>query len=74
MVPDFNTIFYDNKKKIIVQKIEKKVDTGEKKGVMVTEKTIAHGTNKDPKLLVRESVASALENVDNVDIIVDNLE
>ena len=74
MVPDFNTIFYDNKKKIIVQKIEKKVDTGEKKGVMVTEKTIAHGTNKDPKLLARASATTTLSNVNNVDRIVYDLE
>ena len=53
---------------------EKRVDTGEKQGIMVNEKTVVHGTNKDPKLLARECVASALGNVDNVDRIVDDLE
>ena len=41
---------------------------------MVTKKTIAHGTNKDPKRLARLSEAMALSNVDNVDRIVYDLE
>ena len=53
---------------------KKKVDIGEKQGIMVIEKTIIHGTDKDPSLLTRVSVASALANVDNVDKIVDDLE
>ena len=52
----------------------KKVDTEEKEGIMVTEKTIIHGTDKDPRILARACVASALANVDNVDKIVDDLE
>ena len=53
---------------------EKRVDTGKKQGIMVTEKTVVHGTDKDPKLLSRESVALTLANVDIVDKIVDDLE
>ena len=53
---------------------EKKVDTGEKQGIMVTEKKIIHGTDKDPRLLAKESVASALANEDNVDKIMTDLE
>ena len=53
---------------------EKKVDTGEKQGIMVTEKIVVHGTKKDPRILTREGVASGLANVDNVDKIVDDLE
>ena len=53
---------------------EKRVDTGKKPGTMVTEKTVIHGTNKDPRLLARAGVASTLANVDNVDKIVDDLE
>ena len=54
---------------------EKMVDTRKMHiGVMVIEKIVIHGNNKDPKLLARESVASALANVDNVDKIVDDLE
>ena len=53
---------------------EKRVDTREKKGIMVNEKTVVHGTNKAPKLLAREGVASALANVDNVYRIVEYLE
>ena len=41
---------------------------------MVTEKTIVHGTDKDPRLLAREGVASALANEDNVDKIMTDLE
>ena len=46
--PDFNTIFYDKEKKRIVKRTEKKVDTGGKPGRMVTDKTVVHGTHKDP--------------------------
>ena len=53
---------------------KKRVETGKKHGFMVTEKTVVHGTNKDPKILVRVGVASALENVDNVDKMLDDLE
>ena len=75
VVADLNTIFYDKNKKRIVMIIENMVDTRNRHiGVMVTKKTIVHGTNKDPKLLGMEGVASALANVDNVDKMVDNLE
>ena len=41
---------------------------------MVNEKIVIHGTNKDPKLLARVGVASALTNVDNLDKMVDDME
>ena len=41
---------------------------------MRTEKTIVHGTNKDPRLMGRAGVASALDNEDNADKIMTNLE
>ena len=45
-VPDLNTIFYDKVKNRIVKRIEKKVNTGGKPGVMVTDKIVIHGTKK----------------------------
>ena len=53
-VPDFNTILYDKEKKRIVKRTEKKVDTGGNPGKMVIEKTIVHGTHKDPCLIARD--------------------
>ena len=54
---------------------ENMVDTGKRNiGVMVTEKMVVHGTNKDPKILAMEGVASALANVDNVEKMVDDME
>ena len=53
---------------------EKKVDTREKKGIMRTENFFFQGTDKDPRLLEREGVASALANEDNVDKIMTDLE
>ena len=47
-VPDFNTIFYDKENKKIAKIIEKKVDTGGQPGKMVIDKTLVHGTHKDP--------------------------
>ena len=52
-VPDFNTIFYDKEKKRIVKRTEKKIDTGWQSGKMVTDKTLVHGTHKDPRLIAR---------------------
>ena len=48
-VPDFNIIFYDKEKKRIFKRTEKKVDTRGKPGVMVTDKTVVHGTHKYPQ-------------------------
>ena len=47
-VLDLNTIFYDKEKRRIVKRTEKKVDTRGKPGMMVTNKTVVHGTHKDP--------------------------
>ena len=47
-VPNLNTIFYDKVKKRIVKRMEKKVNTGGKIGVMVTYKVVFHGTDQDP--------------------------
>ena len=56
-VLDFSTIFYNKEKKRIVKRTEKKVKTGEQLGKMVTDKTLVHGTNKDPRLIARAGVA-----------------
>ena len=42
-VLDFNTIFYDKEKKMIVKRIEKKVETGGQSGNMIIDKTLVHG-------------------------------
>ena len=54
--------------------MEKKVDIGVKKGVMVTEKTVVHGTDKYPRLMGKVGVASSLATEDNVDKIMTELE
>ena len=41
---------------------------------MVIEKTILHGTNKDPKLLTMAGVASDLTNADNVGKLVEDID
>ena len=73
-VPDLNTIFYDKVKKRIVKRTEKKVNTRGKKGVMVTEKAVVHGTDKDLILMAMASVATTLATEDNVDKIMTDLE
>ena len=73
-VHDLNTIFYDKAKKRIVKRMEKKVNTGGNMGVMVTEKEVVHGTDKDSQLMARVGVATALGTEDNVDIIMTDLE
>ena len=73
-VHDLNTIFYDKVKKRIVKRMEKKVNTGGKTEVMVTEKEVVHGTDKDLRLMERAGVAISLATEDNVDIIMTDLE
>ena len=73
-VPDLNTIFYDKAKKRIAKRMEKKVNTGGKTGVMVTNKVLVHGTYKDPRLMSKAGVAIALATEDNVEKIMTDLE
>ena len=40
---------------------------------MVTDKTLVHGTHKDPRLIARVGVASTLATKDNVDKLMTNL-
>ena len=66
-VPYFITIFYDKEKKRTVKRTEKKMDTGGKPRVMVTNKTVVHGTHKYPRLIARAGVSLTLATEDNVD-------
>ena len=69
-IPDFNTIFYDKENK----RTEKKADTGGKLGKMVMDKTVVHGTHKDPWLMERDWVALTLVNEDNMERIMTDME
>ena len=53
---DFSAIFYDKDKKRIVKIIEKKDETGGHSGKMITDKTLVHGMDIDPILIVRARV------------------
>ena len=65
-VPDFSTIFYDKEKKRIVKRIEKRVETGGQSRKMITDKTLVHGTNTDPRLIGRVGVALTQATKDNM--------
>ena len=73
-VIDLNTIFSDRVKQRIIKRTKKKVNTRGKTGVMVTEKVVVHGTNKDLKLIASDGVATTLATEDNVDRIMTYLE
>ena len=73
-VPNMNTIYYDKVKKRIVKRIDKKVNNGGKLGVMVTDKTMVHGTHKYPQLIARARVSLTLSTKDNMDRIMIDLE
>ena len=66
-VLDFSTIFYDREKKRIVKRTEKKVETGGQLGIMINNKTLVHGTDKDPRLTIRAGAALIHASEDNVD-------
>ena len=73
-VLDFNTIFYEKEKKRIVKRIEKKVETGGQSGKMITDKTLVHGMDADPRLIVRVGVALTQATEYNVDRLMTDLE
>ena len=73
-VPDFSTIFYDREKKNIVKRTENKVETGRQSEMMVTDKTLVHGTDKDPRLTIQAGAALIHTTEDNVDQIMTDLE
>ena len=73
-VPNFGTIFYDKEKKRIVKRTKKKVETGGKSGMMVIDKTLVHGTDKDPRLTARAGAALIHATEDNVDRLMTGLE
>ena len=73
-VLDFRTIFYDKEKKRIVKRTEKKVETGGQSGMMITDKTLVHGTDADPRLTARAGVALTQAIEDIVDRLMTNLE
>ena len=50
------------------------MNTRGKPRVMVTDKKVVHGTNKDPRLMARAGVALSLATEDNVDRIMTDLE
>ena len=73
-VSDFSTIFYDKEKKRIVKRTEKKFETGGQSGMMITDKTLVHGTDADPRLTARAGVALTQATKDNVDRLMKYLE
>ena len=73
-VSDFNTIFYDRERKIIVKRIERKVETRGKSGKMINDTTVVYGTDKDPKFTIRAGAALIHASEDNVDRIMTDLE
>ena len=73
-VPDFNTIFYDKQKKRIVKITKKRVETRGQSRKMITDKTLVHGTNTNPRLIARDGVALTQATEDNIDRIMTDLE
>ena len=72
-MPDLKIIFNDKVRKRIVKQTKKKVDTGGKTRVMVIDKIVVHGTNKDLRLMARDGVSLSLGTEDNVDRIMIDL-
>ena len=73
-IPDFNTIFYDKKKKRIVKRMERKVETGGLPCKMITDTPVVLGTNRDPRFTIRAGAALIQASEDNVGRIMTDLE
>ena len=71
---DFNIIFYDKERKMIVKGTEKKVETGGLSGKMITDTTVVYGTDQDPRFTIRVGSALIHTSEDNVDKIMTDLE
>ena len=73
-IPDFNTIFYDKETKRIVKRMERKVETGDLSGKMITDTTVVYGTDRDPRFTIRAGAALIHASEDNVEKIMTDLE
>ena len=70
-----DTIFFDPRKKAIVQRSEKRLKVGTQPDVvMVIEKNIMQGTNQDPVFLASVNIAVAQANADNIGKLVEDKE
>ena len=47
-IPDFNTVFYDRATKRIVKRTERKIETGDMPGKMISDTPVMLGTDQDP--------------------------
>ena len=66
-VANLDTIFFDLEKKRIVRRKEKRMKMGDQPvAVMVTEKTIMHRIDEDPRLLAMEGIEVGQDNAVNV--------
>ena len=57
-----------------MKRTEKKVEIAGQSGMTVTDKTLAHGIDKDPRLTIRARAALIHASEDNVDQIMTDLE
>ena len=71
---DFDTIFSEREIKIIVKRIERKVETGGQLGKMINDTTVVYGTDKDPRFTIRARAALIHASEDNVDWIMTDFE
>ena len=51
-IPDFNTGFYDRATKRIVKRTERKIETGDLSGKMITDTPVVLGTDRDPRFTI----------------------
>ena len=73
-IPDFNTVFYDRATKRIVKRTEKRVETGDMPGKMITDTAVMLGTDQDPRFTLRAGTALIHASEDNMDKVITNLE
>ena len=62
------------KKKRIVKRTERKVETGGLPGKMINDTTIVYGTDRDPRFTIRVGAVFIHASKDNVDTIMTDLE
>ena len=73
-ISDFNTIFYDRATKRIVKRTERKIETGDLLGKMISDTPVMLGTDQDPRFTIRTGAALIQASEDNVGRIMTNLE
>ena len=73
-IPDFNTVYYDRATKRIMKRTERRIETGNMPGKMISNTVVMLGTDQDPRFTLRAGAALIDASEDNINRVMTELE